>query len=125
MCHVIQDMLVMSEEEFNVTPSDVIHDLLHRVRKVEADDVKSRVYRLEMTIETVQRDLRDMRDEQRASDLKTERSFKELSTKFEDSMKGLTDRVNNVVIKVAMWTGGIVVVSVFATKTDILATILG
>ena len=121
----MKETLTMSEEEYQQVQPSLIEDLIHRVRRVEDADVKSRVDRLEIMMETFQRDLHDMSAEQRRFDAKTEESFRDLSA----SIHELGNQVGRVMNKVAVWSGGILVgggiLTVFFTKTDILQQMLG
>lgn len=127
MCKVIRETIVMSEEELKNLPPYVLEDVIQRLRKIE-DDLPPRVDRLEYTVESIRKELREMRDEQKEADRRSENSFNDISQKLDKTVGDLTKEITEIGKKIARWSGIVFTISgllwLFLAYGESLVTIM-
>lgn len=127
MCKVIRETIVMSEEELKNLPPYVLEDVMQRLRKIE-DDLPPRVDRLEYTVESIRKELREMRDEQKEADRRSENSFNDISQKLDKTVGDLTKEITEIGKKIARWSGIVFTISgllwLFLAYGESLVTIM-
>lgn len=117
----------MSEEELKNLPPYVLEDVIQRLRKIE-DDLPPRVDRLEYTVESIRKELREMRDEQKEADRRSENSFNDISQKLDKTVGDLTKEITEIGKKIARWSGIVFTISgllwLFLAYGESLVTIM-
>lgn len=90
-------------------PGWVLQDLQTRVRQIESS-IPPRVQEVENAVKTIEREFRELREEQLRASKKADENFKNLSTKLDATMEDLTERLSVISLRFARWAGAIAAV---------------